>query len=548
MRYLDYVLMSIRLRKQGLKVKIFEKGAASGGIWYWNCYPGARVDSDTPIYQLFDKELWEGFTFKERYAGSQELRRYFDYVEEKWDLKKDISYNKMVEGATFDEKSHKWLVECSDGSQALCKYFIPCIGFASRRFTPPFKGLSDFKGDVYHTAVWPQHGVNFKGKRVAQIGTGASGIQCIQEIGPKAKHLTIYQRTPNFCLPMNQRKLDPKEEEERKKSGEYEKAFDQCYKTFAGFTYDFLEKNTFDDTPEEREKVYHNLMVEQGGFRFWLNTYKDMLYSQEANDEAYEFWKKTVRKRIPDPKKAELLAPTKAPHPWGTKRPSLEQNFYEVMSQDNVDLIDINTDKILEITEKGVRTESGVVEVDILVLATGFDSVTGSLAQLNIQGTGGGTIADHWANGTKTSMGIVSFSIHNLQASHSNPNRQCTSSPTCFSSTDHKRQQHLQMALHARLCKQTGSTGRSGILRRTRSHALRPRKHPKRTGAAGWLRNGMPVCSPRRSPGTKVPTFLAGRSSLSTGKLNTTTPCRPSCIVLIIPLQGRRYSSVCPVA
>lgn len=408
------MLTCISLRKQGLNVKIFEKGAASGGIWYWNCYPGARVDSDTPIYQLFDKELWEDFTFKERYAGGPELRRYFEYIEQKWDLKKDITYNKHVDGATFDEKTHKWLVDCSDGSQTLCKWFIPCIGFASKKFTPPFRGLSDFKGEVYHTAVWPQHGVSFKGKKVAQVGTGASGIQCIQEIGPKAKHLTIYQRTPNMCLPMNQRKLDPKEEEEKKKNGIYEKNFAKTYTTFAGFLYDFQERNTFDDTPEEREKFFHSLMVEEGGFRFWLNTYKDMLFDEKANAEAYEFWKKTVRKRIPDAKKAELLAPTKAPHPWGTKRPSLEQNFYEVVSMDHVDIIDVNEDKIIEVTEKGIKTESGIVEVDVLVLATGFDSVTGSLAQLNIQGTGGGTIADHWANGTRTAMGIAIQEFPNM--------------------------------------------------------------------------------------------------------------------------------------
>ncbi|QDS70788.1 hypothetical protein FKW77_004242 [Venturia effusa] len=409
----SFTLMN-RLRKQGLNVKIYEKGSASGGIWYWNCYPGARVDSDTPIYQLFDRELWEDFTFKERYAGGPELRRYFEYIEQKWDLKKDITYNKHVDGATFDEKTHKWLVDCSDGSQTLCKWFIPCIGFASKKFTPPFRGLSDFKGEVYHTAVWPQHGVSFKGKRVAQVGTGASGIQCIQEIGPKAKHLTIYQRTPNMCLPMNQRKLDPKEEEEKKKNGTYEKNFAKTYTTFAGFLYDFQKRNTFDDTPEEREKFFHNLMVEEGGFRFWLNTYKDMLFDEKANAEAYEFWKKTVRKRIPDPKKAELLAPTKAPHPWGTKRPSLEQNFYEVVSMDHVDIIDVNEDKIIEVTEKGIKTESGIVEVDVLVLATGFDSVTGSLAQLNIQGTGGGTIADHWANGTRTAMGIAIQEFPNM--------------------------------------------------------------------------------------------------------------------------------------
>lgn len=258
--------------------------------------------------------MWRDFTFKERYAGRKELRRYFEYVEEKWHLKKDISYNKNVDAAIFDEKRCQWLVECTDGSEVYCKWFIPCIGFASKKFSPPFKGLSDFKGEIYYTATWPQCGVNLKGKRIAHVGTGASGIQCIQESAPKAAHYTVYQRTPNFCLPMNQRKLDPKEEEEKKNSGFYEGEIAKTYNTFAGFPYEFSTKKTFDDSPEEREKFFHRLMVEEGGFKYWLGIYKDTLYEQKANDEAYNFWKKTVRKRISDPKKQELLAPDNPPH------------------------------------------------------------------------------------------------------------------------------------------------------------------------------------------------------------------------------------------
>jgi cation diffusion facilitator CzcD-associated flavoprotein CzcO len=285
--------------------------------------------------------------------------------------------------------------------------YATAIGFAARRYTPPVKGLGDFKGDIYHTAVWPQHGVNLKGKKVAQIGTGASGIQVIQEIGPKIGHLTIYQRTPNYCLPMNQRKLDEKEEEKYKAEGKYEEAFKRTYQTFAGFDYNFSEKKTFDDSPEEREKFFHKLLIEEGGFKFWLNTYKDMLFDQKANDEAYNFWRKSVLKRIPDPKKAALLAPEKPPHPWGTKRPSLEQNFYEIVGQDNIDIIDVNENPIETIDAIGISTKLGHVDADVIILATGFDSVTGSLAQLNIQGIKGGTIADHWKNGTRTSMGIA---------------------------------------------------------------------------------------------------------------------------------------------
>ncbi|KAJ4617856.1 hypothetical protein HRR85_002843 [Exophiala dermatitidis] len=403
-----------RLRKLGFSVRIFEKGGASGGIWYWNCYPGARVDTDSPIYQLFDKELWEDFTFTERYPGWQELRRYFDHVEKKWNVRDYTSFNKHVDSAVFDEKRQQWLVECADGTEIYANWFIPCIGFASKRYTPPFPGLGNFRGDIYHTAVWPQHGVNLKGKRVAEVGTGASGIQVIQEIGDKVKELTVFLRTPNMCLPMNQRKLDPAEEEKKKKDGTYEKEMEKTRHTFAGFTYDFVDRNTFDDTPEEREKFYHKLMIEEGGFMFWLANYKDMLFDLKANEEAYKFWRKQVLKRIKDPEKQKLLAPEVPPHPWGTKRPSLEQRFYEVVDQPHVKIIDVNKSPIEEVTPTGLRTKEGLVEVDVIVLATGFDSVTGSLAQLNIQGTDGGTIADHWKDGTKTSMGIAMPNFPNM--------------------------------------------------------------------------------------------------------------------------------------
>ena len=180
------------LRKLGLNVRIYEKGSSTGGIWFWNCYPGARVDTDAPVYQLFDRELWEDFTFKERYPSWQDLRRYFDYVETKWRVREYTFFNKYVESASFDEDHHQWHVECSDGTECHATWFILCIGFASKYYTPPFPGLNNFRGEVYHTALWPQHGVNLKNKRVAVVGTGSSGIQIIQAIGDSVKELSIY--------------------------------------------------------------------------------------------------------------------------------------------------------------------------------------------------------------------------------------------------------------------------------------------------------------------------------------------------------------------
>ncbi|KAH0845740.1 Cyclopentanone 1,2-monooxygenase [Fonsecaea pedrosoi] len=408
-----------KLRKQGLSVKIYERGPAAGGIWFWNCYPGARVDSESPIYQLFDRDLYEDFTFKERYSSWPDLRRYFKYIEKKWNTEEYIEYNRNVETAIFDEQRHQWHIECSDGTEVYAQWFMPCVGFASKHYKPPFPGLQNFKGPQYHTAFWPQHGVNLKGKRVALIGTGASGIQVAQEIGDVVKHLTIFQRTPNLCLPMKQWELDPEVERKKKADGEYERIFDLCRKSFTGFHYTFSDKNTFDDTPEEREKFYKSLWDEAGFVPllknlFFIRSYKDMLFDQKANDEAYKYWRSTVLKRVKNPEKQRLLAPEKPPHPFGTKRNSLEQRFYEVVDQDHIDIVDVKENPVLEVTETGIRTPKGHVEYDVIILATGFDSVTGSLAQMDIHSTDGGTVADHWKDGLRTAMGIALAGFPNM--------------------------------------------------------------------------------------------------------------------------------------
>ncbi len=224
----------------------YEKGSSFGGIWHWNCYPGARVDTDTPVYQFFEKKLYDDFTYKERYPSWPDLRDYFEHVDRKEGLRKYFTFNKNVDTAHFDEKRRQWRVICSDGSETYCRWFLPCLGFASKKYIPRLPGLGDFKGEVHHTGAWPQYGLNLKGKRIAQIGTGATGIQCAQEIGDDAKHLTIYQRTPNMTLPMNQYKLDPAEERKKKDNGEYDAEFEKCKTTFSGLPYDFLTKATFE--------------------------------------------------------------------------------------------------------------------------------------------------------------------------------------------------------------------------------------------------------------------------------------------------------------
>jgi cation diffusion facilitator CzcD-associated flavoprotein CzcO len=403
-----------RLREQGLKCKIFEAGAASGGTWYWNCYPGARVDSEVPFYQLFDEELWQEWTFTERFPERKELCQYFDWVVQRLDMKKDIVYNCRIAGADWDDSHHQWIVRGEDGMETHCRYLIIATGVLSTRYVPAFNGLHTFKGEWYHSGLWPQNSLDLRGKRIAVIGTGTSAIQIIQETGPSAEQLTVFQRTPNYALPMHQKPLDRHAEAERKASGEYKKTLDICRTTFSGFPIVNIDKNVFDDGPEERVKIFHDLLVVKGGFHSWIGTYKDVLTDAAANHEAYRFWRDTVRKRISDPTKAKLLAPDNPPHPWGTKRPSLEQNYYEVMSLPNVDIIDVNSDPIIEITENGIRTQSGLVAVDVIVFATGWDAGAGGLLTLDLQGVNGESITDHFKEGYNTALGVALAGFPNM--------------------------------------------------------------------------------------------------------------------------------------
>jgi cation diffusion facilitator CzcD-associated flavoprotein CzcO len=265
--------------------------------------------------------------------------------------------------------------------------------------------MDTFKGELHHSSFWPQSGVSVKGKRVAVIGTGSTGIQIAQETSKDAASVLQFVRTPNLCLPMQQQALS-KEEQDRRKQGDYQKIFEHRLNTFAGFQYDYIEKNTMDDSPEEREAFYEKLF-EAGGFEFWLANYKDLLFDNAANREAYNFWAKKTRARITDPEKREILAPLEPPHAFGTKRPSLEQNYYEMLDRPENKVIDVNKTPIKEITEKGIVTSDGKLhEVDVIALATGFDSVTGGMKNMGLKDVDGVELAKKWDAGTHTYLGM----------------------------------------------------------------------------------------------------------------------------------------------
>ncbi len=400
-----------RLRSLGYAVRVFEAGAGLGGIWHWNCYPGARVDTYAPIYQYSRPDLWQDWTWGVLYPNWEGLREYFDYVDRKLDLSRDIRFDTRVEHAEFDEARRQWTVRASDGAVVRARFLVVCTGFGSKPYIPDFDGIDSFNGPCHHTALWPQDGLDLAGKRVGVIGTGASGVQVIQELGPQAAHLTVFQRTPNLALPMRQRLLDAETEQRMKR--DYPDRYKVRSQTFGGFDFDFVAKPFAETSPEERNAVYEELW-QAGGFRFWIGTFQEVLMDADANRTAYAFWRDKVRARIKDSAMAEKLAPTDAPHPFGCKRPSLEQSYYEVFNQDNVDLVDIRQSPIERITPTGVRTADDAHDLDAIVLATGFDAVTGGLTAIDIRGTDGETLQEKWGRGVRTHLGVASAGFPNM--------------------------------------------------------------------------------------------------------------------------------------
>ncbi|KAK7054358.1 hypothetical protein VNI00_003552 [Paramarasmius palmivorus] len=404
-----------QLRKLGHKVKVFEAGSQIGGIWYWNCYPGARVDSPIPIYELSLEELWRDWNWTERFPGWQELRAYFRHVDEKLDLSKDIFFNTRVTNAKWDTSMSRWIIQSDGGAPVVhARFLVLAVGFAAKHYMPAFEGLDTYQGICHHTAKWPQQGVDLKGKKVAVIGTGASGVQVIQELGSEGacKHLTVFQRTPNIAVPMRQRKIDVAQQNQEKEL--YPILYRRRLQTPGGFVWERFPKTYFSMTPEERllrlESGYAT-----GTFEFLTSICSDLATDEKANAEVYAFWRKKTLARINDPKLQEKLAPVTPPHPMVARRHSLEQTYYEVFNQSNVDLVDTNETPIARFTNKGIVTSDGVErEFDAVVLATGFDSITGGIIQIDIRGVDGSSIKDKWKNGVYTYLGMAIENFPNM--------------------------------------------------------------------------------------------------------------------------------------
>ena len=399
-----------RLRDQmGLRVLGVETAADVGGTWYWNQYPGARCDIESVHYSYsFSDELHDDWVWSERYAAQPEILAYLNHVADRFDLRRSFTFETAVESMTWDENALAWHVVTSGGS-VTARFIVSGAGNVTIPKTPEFPGLEDFRGEVYSTHRWPQHGVDLAGKRVGVIGTGASGIQLIQTIAPDVGHLTVFQRTANYATPLRNQPTDP--DEWAKIRANYREIRIASRNNFLGVVADPPEPSAKLADPAERRRRYDHYAA-MGGFHLLLSSYADLLFDLESNETLAEYIREDIRSRVNDPAVAELLTPRD--HPYCTKRPPMEIDYYEAYNRDNVTLVDVKANPIEAVTPTGVLTGGVEHELDVLVLAMGFDAFTGALLNMNITGRGGVPLEEKWGDGPRTYLGIASEGYPNL--------------------------------------------------------------------------------------------------------------------------------------
>jgi len=399
-----------RLRALGFSARVFETASGVGGTWYWNRYPGARCDVESLEYSYsFSEELDREWRWTERYASQPEILRYLNYVADRFDLRRDIQFETKVMSAVFDESRDLWMVETSRGERVAATFCIMATGCLSAAKKPEFKGLETFAGQWYQTSNWPHEGVDFSGQRVAVIGTGSSAIQAIPIIAEQASHLYVFQRTPNFSVPARNGPITPEVMEDWNANRALYRHRART-SPFPILTIDMADRSALDVSPEERQSAYEERW-QRGGVCL-AGTFSDLVVNQEANDTAAEFVRAKIRETARDAALAEKLAPKD--YPFATKRLCVDTGYYATFNRENVSLVDLQSTPIEAITPVGLKTSGASYELDSIVFATGFDAMTGALANIDVRGRGGVALKEKWSAGPRTYLGIMTAGFPNL--------------------------------------------------------------------------------------------------------------------------------------
>ena len=388
-------------RSRGMSVAVLEAGSDIGGVWFWNRYPGARCDVESYDYSYsFSEDLEQEWRWSERYATQPEILRYIHHVADRFDLRPDIHLGQRMTSATWDEQSSHWEVVTEAGDRWTARFFVMATGQLSTTKVPELPGQKAFKGEIYHTGQWPHDPVDFRGKRVGIIGTGSSGMQMIPLVAQEAKHLTVFQRTANFSVPATNAFLSDERDAEVKST--YRDRRQRALDSPSGLGFVPSRQSALDATPEERREHYEYAWTRMG-FGFAL-AYYDLLRDQRANDTAADFIREKIGEQIQDPEIREKLLPHG--FPFAAKRPSVDSGYFATFNRDNVTLADIREHPITEITATGLRTTGASYDLDMIVFATGFDALTGSLLRPTITGRDGVTLTQKWAGGPVTHLGL----------------------------------------------------------------------------------------------------------------------------------------------
>ncbi|MGW0038137.1 flavin-containing monooxygenase [Gordonia sp. NPDC003376] len=407
------IYQTYQLKQAGLDVLACDDADDVGGTWFWNRYPGARFDSEGYIYQyMFDEDLYKGWGWSKKFPDQSEIEEWFHYVTDRLGVRDDILFSTRIVSAEYDEGVGRWTVRTNSGRTFDTQFLVSCAGMLSAPLTKVFEGQESFQGNIFHTSRWPKDGVELAGKRVAVIGTGATGIQVIQTIAPEVDQLKVFIRTPQFTLPMKNPIYTA--EDVQAYHDKFEQLRDTVKTTVVGFEYDYTTKEWADRSPAERQQLLEEC-YDDGSLKLWIGSYLSMFVDPDINTQISDFVRGRIEARLKDPELISLLVPQPGDFGFGTHRVPLENGYYETFHRSNVEAVGVRENPITRIVESGIELEDGTVhEVDIIIMATGFDAGSGALTQLDPTGRDGRSLADDWGREIRSTMGFMIHGYPNL--------------------------------------------------------------------------------------------------------------------------------------